>query len=97
MLDLIDELEQQLTIYRGDSEISRLNALAADAPVEVEPGLFDLLTRAVALSERTQGAYDVTSGALSEAWGFVRGPKRECRNRRCWLTHARHGLAAPHA
>ncbi len=75
-LDLIDELEQQLTVYRGDSEISRLNALAADAPVEVEPGLFDLLTRAVALSERTQGAYDVTSGALSEAWGFVRGPKR---------------------
>jgi thiamine biosynthesis lipoprotein len=75
-LDVIDELEAQLTIYSEDSEVSRLNATAHLSPVEVEPGLFGLLERAVQLSEQTGGAYDVTSGALSEAWGFVRGPKR---------------------
>jgi thiamine biosynthesis lipoprotein len=75
-LDLIDALEDQLTVYRDTSEVSRLNAKAHPAPVEVEPGLFDLLSRAVALAGETGGAYDVTSGALSEAWGFVRGPKR---------------------
>jgi FAD:protein FMN transferase len=75
-LDLIDELEAQLTVYNDESEISRLNAAAHMGPIAVERGLFDLLERAVALSKLTGGAYDVTSGALSQAWGFVRGPKR---------------------
>ncbi len=75
-LDLIDELEAQLTVYSDESEVSRLNAMAHLGPVAVEHGLFVLLERAVALSEQTGGAYDVTSGALSLAWGFVRGPKR---------------------
>ena len=75
-LDLIDALESQLTVYRDDSEVSRLNATAHLGPVEVERGLFGLLELAVAVSRETEGAYDVTAGALSEAWGFVKGPKR---------------------
>jgi len=35
-LDLIDRLETQLTVYRPTSEVSRLNRLAAMAPVPVE-------------------------------------------------------------
>lgn len=76
MLDLIEQLEAQLTIYRDDSEVSHLNASAADGPVEVEAGLFDLLDRALAISRATGGAFDVAAGSLSDAWGFVRGPKR---------------------
>ena len=75
-LDLIDELEQQLTVYRDDSEVSRLNASAHLGPVEVEPRLFDLLVRAVEIGSATGGAYDVTAGALSVAWGFFKGPRR---------------------
>jgi thiamine biosynthesis lipoprotein len=75
-LDVIDALEAQLTVYRDDSEVSRLNALAHLHPVQVEAGLFDLLETAVGVSQETSGAYDVTAGALSEAWGFVRGPRR---------------------
>ena len=75
-LDLIDTLEAQLTVYRDDSELSRLNATAHLGPVVVEPGLFGLLDHAVRLGAATDGAYDVATGALSEAWGFFRGPKR---------------------
>ena len=75
-LNIIDALESQLTVYRDDSEVSRLNANAHLGPIEVEAGLFRLLERAVAIGTATGGAYDITAGALSEAWGFFRGPKR---------------------
>jgi thiamine biosynthesis lipoprotein len=75
-LDRIDALEQQMTVYRDDSEVSRINLTAHLGPVEVEPGLFRLLEQAVAIGHATCGAYDVTAGALSLAWGFVRGPRR---------------------
>src|SRR5262245_15453239 len=42
-LDLIDQLEAQLTVYRDNSEVSRLNAQAATGPVRVEEDLFGLL------------------------------------------------------
>ncbi|WP_406696749.1 FAD:protein FMN transferase [Singulisphaera sp. Ch08] len=75
VLDRIDELETQLTVYRDDSEVSRLNASAHLGPIEVEPGLFHLLERAMELGRATGGAYDVATGALSAAWGFFKGPK----------------------
>ena len=75
-LDRIDELEAQLTVYNDESEVSRLNASAHRGPVPVEAGLFGLLEQAVAIGRLTRGAYDVTAGALSLAWGFTRGPRR---------------------
>jgi thiamine biosynthesis lipoprotein len=75
-LDVIDELEAQLTVYRDDSELSRMNSTAHLGPVPVETELFRLLERAVLIGKETGGAYDITAGALSVAWGFFKGPKR---------------------
>lgn len=75
-LDLIDELEEQLTIYRTTSEVSDLNRKASCDTVQVTPDLYELLELSQQLGRETQGAFDITSGALVEAWGFVRGPKR---------------------
>jgi thiamine biosynthesis lipoprotein len=71
-LDLVDRLESQLTVYRDTSEISRLNRSAFGRDVEVEPRLFELLRLAAEIHRRTGGAYDITSGPLSKAWGFSR-------------------------
>ncbi len=74
--DLLDQLEDQLTVYREHSEVCRLNRTAFHAPVPVERGLFDLLREAARITEETEGAFDVTAGALIKAWGFFRGPRR---------------------
>ena len=71
-LDLVETLENRLSYFRAESEISRINRLAAETPVEVEPALFDLLRFALRLFDETGGAYDITSAPLWEAWGFAR-------------------------
>jgi len=71
-LDLVEDLEAQMTIYRDDSEIIHLNRAAAAEAQPVEERLFELLATAIDLSRKTDGAFDITSGPLSKAWGFSR-------------------------
>ncbi len=72
-LDEVDRLENLLSLYRPHTDIARLNAGAAAGPVRIAPETFRLLQRAVALAAATQGAFDVTAGALVRAWGFLGG------------------------
>ncbi|MEX0587032.1 MAG: FAD:protein FMN transferase [Pirellulales bacterium] len=71
-LDLIEQLEDKLTVFREHSEVMEINRQAAHEPVPVEARLFELLTLAVELSRQTQGAFDTTSGPLTKVWGFYR-------------------------
>ncbi|HEX3148987.1 MAG TPA: FAD:protein FMN transferase [Gemmataceae bacterium] len=75
-LDRIDELEDQLTVFRDHSEVSQLNAKAFDGGIQVERGLFDLIEFAAHVTRQTQGAFDIATGALTKTWGFF---KREGR------------------
>ena len=70
-LDLVDELEAQLSIYRESSELSAINRSAAEQAMTVEPRLFALLAEALDISRQTDGAFDVTAGPLARVWGFV--------------------------
>lgn len=74
--ELLDRLEDQLTVYRDQSEVSRLNRSANARPVRAEAQLFGLLQLAQKVSAATDGAFDATIGTLIKAWGFFKGPKR---------------------
>ncbi len=69
--DLIEAVEDQLTIYRDHSEVVEINNLAAEHPLEVDAELFDLLQLCQQLHRDTGGAFDITSGPLSRTWGFL--------------------------
>jgi len=70
-LDLVDEIEGRLSVYRDTSELSRLNATAASGWQPVSHDVFALLTRARELHDLTAGAFDVAAGAVVRAWGFL--------------------------
>ncbi len=71
-LDVVEALEDRLTVYRTESEVQHINRYAAKGPVTVEDDVFALLRLADKLYYETNGAYDITSGPLSRAWGFSR-------------------------
>ncbi len=71
-LEMIHDLEGQMTVYRDDSEMSLINRLAYERAVPVESRLFWLLQKAKEVSENTGGAFDPTTGPLISLW-------RRCR------------------
>lgn len=88
----IDRLEAQLTVYRADSEVSRLNARAAQSPVIVHEQLFQLLARAQQLHATTEGAFDIAMGALIKAWGFYGRQGRVPTEDQCAAALQRSGM-----
>jgi thiamine biosynthesis lipoprotein len=69
-LALIDDLEEQLSVYKEASEVSEINRRAAFGPLVVERRLFDLFVLANEITTATAGAFDITAGPLIRAWGF---------------------------
>jgi thiamine biosynthesis lipoprotein len=71
-------VEQLLSVFRSDSDVSRLNRAAIREPTLVgSDDLWQLLLRCRMLHEATEGSFDVTSTPLSRVWGFLeRRPRR---------------------
>lgn len=65
----LDAVEARMSMYRPDSELSRLNRAAA-GPVTLSDSLYAVLAAASEVSEWSGGAFDVTVAPLVEAWGF---------------------------
>ena len=70
----VAELEAVFSDYRPDSEIERLARRDPSTFHPVSPDLWTVLDAALELAERTDGAFDVTAGALTRLW-------REARHR----------------
>lgn len=65
----IDSLNQIFSDYQENSEISRLSKTAGtDAWVKVSPDMWRLLRIAQKISRQSNGAFDITIGALTKVW-----------------------------
>lgn len=69
----IDELNAIFSDYDSDSEASRL--CKAVGPVKISPELFFVLNQSLAISQQTNGAFDVTVGPLIKQWRRARRQK----------------------
>ncbi|MBR6407760.1 MAG: FAD:protein FMN transferase [Clostridia bacterium] len=64
----ISRLDSLLSVT-GEGDIKRINDNAGKF-VQVSEETISLIRSAQVISERTDGAFDITSGVLSELWGF---------------------------
>jgi thiamine biosynthesis lipoprotein len=67
---LLDSLNAKLSTHQPDSELSRFNASRSTDWVEVSPELIEIIGTALAISEVTDGAFDITVAPLVELWSF---------------------------
>ncbi|MGE3578754.1 MAG: FAD:protein FMN transferase [Vicinamibacterales bacterium] len=65
-----DRLDSLLSVWKPESEVVRLNAAAGLHPVPVSAETREVLRIARQVSEWTDGAFDVTFGALTGLWKF---------------------------
>jgi thiamine biosynthesis lipoprotein len=68
---LLDRLEQQLSRFIENSDVSRINASRPGEPVMVGPETFECLRQAWVAWELTGGVFDVTMGTWTASCGEV--------------------------
>ena len=71
--DELIRINQLMSTYIPDSELSRLNQAKAGQAFTLSPDNVEVLTEAMRLNEISAGAFDVTVGPLVNLWGF--GPQ----------------------
>lgn len=71
--DEVRRVDGFLSHYRPESELSRINREAGRGPTRVSTEMADLLASCLRYSAASEGAFDITVGALVEAWGFYKG------------------------
>lgn len=64
----IRALDKKLNVYSADSEISKINAAAGIAPVQVSQDTFDVIREGLLYSQESDGAFDITIGPLVDLW-----------------------------
>jgi thiamine biosynthesis lipoprotein len=72
----IDQLDEQMSNYKPQSELSAINRDAAQGQVTVSPQLFTLIQYSLRASQESGGDFDITVGPLMRLWGFFRGQGR---------------------
>lgn len=78
--DELKAVNNSMSTYIKDSELSLLNKDKSGKAVKVSRQLFKVLDSAVAVSKQSQGAFDVTVGPAVNLWGFGPDGKRRVPN-----------------
>ncbi len=73
--EALEAVDANMSTYREDSELSRFNRHPGADPFPVSAETAEVFRIALAVSEQSDGAFDITVGPLVNAWGF--GPDSE--------------------
>ena len=90
----VDRLELEMSRFISNSDISRLNDAVSGEPVDLGMDVFECLSRARDMYDKTNGAFDISVGALYSCWlnddRTLRQPSDEELARACELTGLDH-------
>lgn len=69
-VDEISRIEKLISSWDPSSQTSEINRNAGIKPVKVSPELYNLIDRALKISEITDGAFDISYASMDKIWKF---------------------------
>jgi FAD:protein FMN transferase len=63
-------LDNEMTTWDSNSEVSQINAAAGARPIKVSAETYEVIERALDISKRSRGLFDITVGAFKGLWKF---------------------------
>ncbi len=66
----VDQVDRQMSTWKPDSNLSRLNALPEQQWLALPEELMTVLDTALHIGQQSRGAFDIGVGGLVNAWGF---------------------------
>jgi thiamine biosynthesis lipoprotein len=70
----LERVNRSMSTYRPDSELSQISAAPIKTWITPSPDFFLVLTTALDVGSKSEGAYDVTVAPLVNLWGFGPDP-----------------------
>lgn len=70
----VDRVDRQMSTWRADSDLNRLNAAPVGTWMDVPPELMTVLSASLQVERLSRGAFNINVGDLVSAWGF--GPSQ---------------------
>lgn len=70
VIDEIERIENLISEWRPNTQISEVNRNAGIRPVKVDREVFELTRRAISYSILSDGAFDISVAALDKIWRF---------------------------
>lgn len=67
---LLDSIENTMSTYRPQSELSRFNTAPIDTWLPMSDEMITVVSKAITMGKQSQDAYDITVGPLVNLWGF---------------------------
>lgn len=71
--DEIKRLEQLLSTWRPDSELSHVNAEAGRRPVQVSQETLEVVVRSIDMAQLTNGGFNIAVGPAIDIWSVTEG------------------------
>lgn len=75
VMDEMRRIDDLMSTYKPESELSAVNANAANNPVHVSTELFTLIEHALDFSKVTSGAFDITYASAGQHYDYRAGEK----------------------
>jgi thiamine biosynthesis lipoprotein len=72
VMDRMHRIDETMSPFKSDSELTRINRTAAEGPVAISRPMYDIIARSIDFSQLSEGAFDITFASVGHLYDYRR-------------------------